>query len=73
MPTYAVITSTVSAPAKTTVHAAECRCVSAARSRREPVANVEAETASQAAVVFSEKCQLKDRGLPEPEICKCAK
>lgn len=73
MPTYAVITSTVSATARTTVHAAECRCVAAAKSRREPVANFEAETASRAAAAFSEKCQLKDRGLPEPEICKCAK
>ena len=73
MPTYAVIASTVSAPMRSTVHAAECRCVSAAKGRREPVALVEAETAAQAAAIYSERCQLADRGLPEPEVCKCAK
>lgn len=73
MPAYAVITSTVSQPQRTTVHVAGCRCVAAARSRREPVANVEAGTASQAAAAFSEKCQLNERGLPKPEVCECAK
>jgi hypothetical protein len=73
MATYAVISSTVSDPMRPTVHDAECRCVKAAMVRREPVSTVEAETASQAAKSFSEKNQLAERGLPQPEICKCAK
>lgn len=73
MSAYAVVASTVSSPMRVTVHAAKCRCVAAARSRREPVMSVEADTASQAAATYSEKCQLKERGLPEPEVCECAK
>jgi len=73
MPAYAVIASTVSAPMRMTVHSEWCRCVSAARNRREPVSVVEAETAARAAAIYSEKCQLSERGLQEPEVCKCAK
>lgn len=72
MPTYAVISSTLSSPMRSTVHAAECRCVTAAKNRREPVSHVESETAAKAAAAFSAKCHLKERGLAEPEICKCA-
>jgi hypothetical protein len=71
MPTYAFIPSLVNQTSA--IHSATCRCVEAARRKRNPVRTVESETAKQAALWFTEWCQLRDRGLPEPKVCKCAK
>jgi hypothetical protein len=71
MATFAFVGSLVEV--RSTIHAAGCRCVELARSKRNPVATTEAETAAEAAKWFSTKFDFSERGLPEPEICKCAK
>lgn len=71
MQTYAVISSPMAA--RITVHSARCRCVEAARARRDPVEYFDADSAERAAADAAEKYQLTDRGFKKPVVCKCAK
>ena len=58
---------------RSTVHAADCRCVKKAASQRQPGEMVQASAPEEAAMAYSEKHLLSERGWPEPSICRCAK
>jgi len=58
---------------RSTVHAADCRCVKRAASQRQPGEIMQASTAEEAAMAYSQKHLFAERGLPKPSICRCAK